>query len=145
MNNSFQWGPVGPWGGMKGLSERGWGGQASGIKERLSRRLLQAETQGKQMRKKTKKQTRSHIFQLSVVAEAATTTTNATPVPPSMPHFSGGTSEAHLAASPNKAWQGLAGLGKQLREEGDRHCHSFKACSMALPVVVHQYLTYGQT
>lgn len=40
---------------------------------------------------------------------------------------SGGTCEAHIAASSKKAWQGLAGVGRQLkRGEAAEPCHCFK-------------------
>lgn len=61
-----------------------------------------------------KKKTRSQFAKLSVVAEAASTTACTT----QLARSSGGTCEAHLAASSKKAWQGLAGVGRQLKREG---------------------------
>lgn len=49
MNNSFQLGPVLPWGRVKGLGVR-----HQKVRERGNGRLLWAETQGKQTEKKKK-------------------------------------------------------------------------------------------
>ena len=96
----------------RGLSDGAGGrGQESGFREGWNKELLQARKQDKTSKKKM----RSHIFQLSDAATAITSV----PVPPSMPTLPKAHVKAHLAASPNKVWQGLAGVGRLLREEGD--------------------------
>lgn len=114
MNDSFQWGPVGPWGwGSDGVKHQGSGRDRTGGSFRLKH---------KANRRKKKEVTHSPVVcggWGSRHHRCACATQRA--------RFSGGTSEAHLAASSNKAWQGLAGVGRQLREEGDEHRHSFKA------------------
>lgn len=88
MNSNFQWDPVWLWGrverseGLKGSSVRG------------QEEMAQEAPSGKNTRQ-TEKKMRSHISQLSVMAEAptgTTTTTTALPMPLSVP----APPEAHL-------------------------------------------------
>ncbi len=122
----------------EGAVWQGWGGQASGVRERQNGRLLRAETQGKQMKKQNKK---NEVTDFPVVSGGWGSHHHRYACATQRARSSGGASEAHLAASSNKAWQGLAGVGRQRREEGDKRRHSFKACSVALPAVGHRCLT----
>lgn len=87
--------------------------------------------------KKNQQKTRSHIAKLSADA-----TTTAAPVPPSSPTPPGATSEAHLAASSNKAWQGLAGVGRQLQRGRRQAASSLQSllCG-SLPAEGHNAMT----
>lgn len=134
MRDSFQWDPVRPW---EGAVWRGWGGQASGVRKGQNRRLLQAETQCKQMKRKMEKNEATHS---PVVCGGWGCHHHRYACATQCARSSGGTSEAHLAASSNKAWQGLAGVGRQLREEGDERHHSFQ--EPALRLCVHRVITY---
>lgn len=137
MTKSFQWGPVWPWGRVEGLSER-----AEGVKRQGSGRdRTGGSFRLKHKANRWKKNNRTYEVTHFPVLCGGGGSHHRYACATQHARCSGGTSEAHLAASSNKAWQGLAGVGRQLREEENKHCHSFRACCVAFPAVGHRCLT----